>query len=565
MGSHYREHFQQTYENTATLVGDTLQELERSTTMRAENALSTLWHHDKWHRAKIDNDFLREMAEELNVSHFYVTDKEGRFILSTNKPIAEYDYTLFDICPDYREMTKGTAGVTNTPLVPGKDQKFGTSKFVMQPSHDRQRVLEVAIETTFILDTLKHAFDADKNIQAMTLYTPSGRSLGRVTNKNMATGQWGDLPDWRAQKEIRWGQEQIIFSSVVPAGYENCCECKIKGVSSETGKYFYVLKMDVSTAPLLATMASTKQLLFIILAVSLFLSLGLAHWIARRLGRRVGQVNDRVREIMEIGDARKRIEERGKDEIGQLARQFDQLMESLHRAQEDLLEVEKRAAVAQTTKMLAHDVRKAFAIVHMVLDTLKDGGDPDEIQRIAAQSFDVVKKAMVRVDHMLADIMDIGADLKLDRKPLGVQGLLVNALEGVFQLYSEADVQLDFVLMHKHKIHGDEDKLSRVLQNIIENGTQAMSQKGWMRFDTKEFEQGGEVWVELRIGNNGPPIDQADLAKVFRPFFTKGKRQGTGLGLAICKSLIEAHGGNITCRASVGEGTQFFDSVAGGT
>ena len=53
-----------------------------------------------------------------------------------------------------------------------------------------------------------------------------------------------------------------------------------------------------------------------------------------------------------------------------------------------------------------------------------------------------------------------------------------------------------------------------------------------------------------------------DLAQVFQPFFTTGKKHGTGLGLAICRNIAEAHGGDITLTSEPGRGTN--ESASGG-
>jgi signal transduction histidine kinase len=61
-------------------------------------------------------------------------------------------------------------------------------------------------------------------------------------------------------------------------------------------------------------------------------------------------------------------------------------------------------------------------------------------------------------------------------------------------------------------------------------------------------------WIEVRIQDDGPGMNEETLARAFDPFFTT-RRQGTGLGLAICQTIVQEHAGRIVLDSAPGRGT----------
>jgi len=93
-------------------------------------------------------------------------------------------------------------------------------------------------------------------------------------------------------------------------------------------------------------------------------------------------------------------------------------------------------------------------------------------------------------------------------------------------------------------MHGDPDKLRRVLINLIANAIDAMVGAGTpdprLTIMSGDNLAGTGVW--LRIQDNGPGMDPETQARIFDPFYTT-KEDGTGLGLALAKKVVDVHGG----------------------
>src|SRR5439155_12870610 len=103
----------------------------------------------------------------------------------------------------------------------------------------------------------------------------------------------------------------------------------------------------------------------------------------------------------------------------------------------------------------------------------------------------------------------------------------------------------------------DPHQIQQVFLNLINNARQAIEAhrlNGWVRITTEQVRDRARVLFE----DNGPGIPEANLSKVFDPFFTsKEVGKGTGLGLSLCYGIIHEHGGAISVRSKLGEGATF--------
>jgi len=118
------------------------------------------------------------------------------------------------------------------------------------------------------------------------------------------------------------------------------------------------------------------------------------------------------------------------------------------------------------------------------------------------------------------------------------------------------DVNLDPALA---KVKADAPQLQQVFLNMIVNAADACEGKGAITITTRNVTENGNDFAEVEFRDTGYGIKDEDLEKIFEPFFTtKPVGKGTGLGLAVTHGIIQEHGGKITIKTRVGEGTSFF-------
>ena len=101
-------------------------------------------------------------------------------------------------------------------------------------------------------------------------------------------------------------------------------------------------------------------------------------------------------------------------------------------------------------------------------------------------------------------------------------------------------------------------QLNQVFLNLIVNASQSMDEghKGLLTIRTGVNDDASLVWVEVQ--DTGCGIAPENLNKIFDPFYTsKAIGQGTGLGLSVSHGIIQRHGGSITVKSTLGQGTRF--------
>ena len=243
-------------------------------------------------------------------------------------------------------------------------------------------------------------------------------------------------------------------------------------------------------------------------------------------------------------------------EIADLYRRFLNQWEKLKRNEDDLRELDRAKAIAQTTQMLAHDVRKPFSMFRAVIDCINSASSVSETKEILNDCLPAIESAMNSVNGMIADVMQVGTEPKLNKASISISKIIDGCLQSAFQFNPELDILIRTDYEHRNLVDVDSPKVSRVIANIVGNAVEHMKGKGSLWFVTSQSNDR----LQLTIGNSNTYIAPEDVAQLFDAFFTKDKANGTGLGLAIAKKVTEAHEGKICCTSSREKGTEFtFD------
>ena len=248
------------------------------------------------------------------------------------------------------------------------------------------------------------------------------------------------------------------------------------------------------------------------------------------------------------------------DEIGQLTTQFNLMTSELQKTrdlQEQLQEAEKSAVVGRLASAIAHEIRNPLNYINLSLDHLtkkfapSDGEKSADFEKLTGQ----LKIEVDRINRQVSDFLSYSRPVRLELENVNLRPVLEDCLRIVEPQAVEQEVNVSLVERDEvPAVRADAKTLRSVFTNLFINAIQAM-EKGGGFLNVVMYHNGEEVRVEVR--DTGIGIDEADLEKIFQPYFST-KETGTGLGLAIVKKIVEDHGGRIGTESQIDVGTTIY-------
>ena len=257
------------------------------------------------------------------------------------------------------------------------------------------------------------------------------------------------------------------------------------------------------------------------------------------------------------GDYGQRIGVTSHDEIGDLAREFDAMAAAIQEREQRLIRSERLATVGRMAAQIAHEVRNPLSSIglnaELLGDELADRGD--EPRKLIASIISEVDR-LTEITETYLRFARLPRP-KLERESLGA--IVTSVVDMARGELAQDGVALSVdVAAGLPEIAADEAQLRQALINLVRNAREAMSMSkpgGGKRLEISVREQpAGQIAV--RVSDSGSGIGDADISKIFDPFFST-KERGTGLGLALVHQIVVDHGGRIEVASPPGNGATF--------
>lgn len=216
-------------------------------------------------------------------------------------------------------------------------------------------------------------------------------------------------------------------------------------------------------------------------------------------------------------------------------------------------ESERFAHIGQLTTSLAHEIRNPLAAIKINVQILSknlrlDGNDQKRGQIIA--------KEISRLERILTEMLDSAKPLRLTIEPVSINDIIDSCLEILYEKIKEKHIGIKKRRSrHLPVLLLDRDKMEQAVINILLNSIEAVTEGSTISVLTRRSSRHNNG-VLVHIQDDGSGISEADIPYIFDPFFSS-KKKGTGLGLYNVKKIVEAHGGAVTVKSTVGQGTQF--------
>lgn len=289
-------------------------------------------------------------------------------------------------------------------------------------------------------------------------------------------------------------------------------------------------------------------MLLVILLLGVFLIMLVTRMILRPL-----RVIEKTTQRIAKGDFKPIPVRQTKDETQAVVMAFNTMISELESHQEQLVKAQKLSSLGILTSGIAHQLNNPLNNISTYCQLFIEG--------VSERDLTTIETLFTDIDHEVDRARDIVKGLlefsrerdfqlswvNLKEVVIRTKGLVSSELPAGVEITSEIPPDLD--------IYVDGQKFQEVLLNLLLNASQAiLDGKGRISIMVKKDQQ--EVVIDVQ--DTGAGILPEHLPYIFDPFFTtKAVGLGTGLGLSVAYGIVERHGGTLTAKSEVGEGSTF--------
>ncbi len=239
------------------------------------------------------------------------------------------------------------------------------------------------------------------------------------------------------------------------------------------------------------------------------------------------------------------------DEIGELAKAFNNMADSLASS-----ESSSRSFIAN----VSHELKTPMTTIAGFIDGILDGTIPPEKEKYYLKIVSQEVKRLSRLVRTMLDLsrIDSGA-LKLRPTRFDMTNTILVALLSFEQKIEEKKIEVQGIGdAESITVEGDPDMLHQVVYNLIDNAVKFTNEGGYLKISIVQANGRTTIGIE----NSGPGIAPDELPMVFERFYKTDKsrsrdKNGMGLGLYIVRTIIRLHGGEITVASEQDKFTRF--------
>jgi signal transduction histidine kinase len=281
-------------------------------------------------------------------------------------------------------------------------------------------------------------------------------------------------------------------------------------------------------------------------------------WISVFLSERITSPLNMLQQAMasvEYGSKNEHIEYRSRDEVGELVRQYNRMIDELDESARKLARSEREMAWREMARQVAHEIKNPLTPMKLNVQQLfrwwKDKV-PDFDDRI--RSF--TENQIEYIDNLsnIASAFSYFARLP-GAEPTEVD--ILAQLRSTLEMFGKSDntvISLNSGNIAGAVVMADREHLNGIFSNLLKNALQAIpaDRKGIIEITLSATSDK----VQVRISDNGTGIPDELKSKMFTPNFTT-KSSGMGLGLSIVKRYVETAGGTVWFESEHDKGTSF--------
>jgi len=287
----------------------------------------------------------------------------------------------------------------------------------------------------------------------------------------------------------------------------------------------------------------------------IFLAIVIAVFVSNKITQPLQLIRNKFRKI-QLGKKNEMITYKTQDEIGDLIKEYNRMVNELSESANRLAQSEREAAWGEMAKQIAHEIKNPLTPMKLSMQLLQrswENKDSDFETRLQK-----VSETLIEQIETLASIANEFSNFaKMPKTNLQKIDIIAKAKSSINLFENTKNIKIDFNANNISEIFilADKEQLLQVFNNLIQNAIQAVPEniKGNIKLDISQHSQ----LVQVKITDNGKGISDEIKDRLFQPNFTT-KTSGMGLGLAITRKIIENANGKIWFETEANKGTSFY-------
>ena len=256
------------------------------------------------------------------------------------------------------------------------------------------------------------------------------------------------------------------------------------------------------------------------------------------------------------GEFTGRINVKGKDELSELSKSFNEMITELEN-----LEKMRRDFIGN----VSHELRTPLTSIKGFVDGIIDGVIPPEKHEYYLR---IVRDETSRMQDLVNDLLSLaklqGGEVALEYSIFDINELIRRSVISLQQMFLEKNLEFNALFETERMfVRADLDSIQRVIINLLHNAIKFTPENGVIA--AKTYYEKNKVVISIEDSGRGIPKE--DLPGIFERFYKTDKsrsedRTGVGLGLAIVRNIINKHDETIKVESQEGHGTRFIFTLS---
>ncbi|AXG73765.1 sensor histidine kinase [Flavobacterium arcticum] len=292
---------------------------------------------------------------------------------------------------------------------------------------------------------------------------------------------------------------------------------------------------------------------FQVYSFMLLISIIIAYFLSSYITKSLKSISDRITEIR-LSSVNEKIDQRDSpQEISQLVKAYNGLVDDLDESAAKLAQSEREQAWREMAKQVAHEIKNPLTPMRLTVQSFQrrfNPDDPDINKKLDEYSTSLIQQidTMSSVASAFSSFASMPAQQNETINMVKVVQLALEIFNENYIVFSSEEKEIITRM--------DRTQLIRIITNLVKNATQAMS-KDFANplIEVSMYSKDNHAVIAVR--DNGKGISIENKSRIFEPKFTT-KTSGMGLGLGIIKNIVENYNGTITFTSEIGKGTTFI-------